>query len=169
MGGRSQADVVLQPPPYLRSADSTTAPSRSLQLRGWIRKLAGGLECGQEGVVLQSLWKGLPESRWRLCPGLAHCAHCGAVRLRGGVCELDGRLVCGQEGLVLFEQGQGLPAGSWRMRLRLGFAGGRCVTLALALVPSSGAIGMLRTQGSTPARAGTTWCFSIGLCAIFRC
>jgi len=114
--------VVLQPPPYLRSADSTTAPSRSLQLRGWIRKLAGGLECGQEGVVLQSSWKGLPESRWRLCPGRAHCAHCGAVRLRGGVCELDGRLVCGQEGLVLFEQGQGLPTGSWRVRLSLGLS-----------------------------------------------
>jgi len=115
--GWSQADLVLQPSSYLRSADGTTTPSRSLQLRGWICKLAGGLVCGQEGVVLQSSWKGLPESRRRLCHGRTDCAHRGAVRLRGGVRELDGRLVCGQEGLVLFEQGQGLPTGRWRVRL----------------------------------------------------
>merc|ERR1712050_822455 len=118
---------VLQPSSYLRSAHCATAPSRPLQLRGRIRKLAGGLECGQEGVVLQSSWKGLPESRWRLCPGLAHCAHCGALRLRGGVCELDGRLVCGQEGVVLCKQGQGLSTGSWRMCLIEGVTSGRCM------------------------------------------
>merc|ERR1712061_397002 len=134
----SQADLVLQPSSYLWSADRTTTPSRSLQLRGWIRKLAGRLVCGQEGMVLQSSWKGLSEPRRRLCHGRAHCAHCGAIRLRCWIRQLDGRLVCGQEGLVLFEQRQGLPTGSWRLRLSLGLSSGRCMTFVLALGPSSG-------------------------------
>merc|ERR1712080_642938 len=86
--GPSQADVVLQPPPYLWSTDRPTAPSRSLQLLGWVRKLAGGLVCGQEGVVLQSAWKGLPN------PGRWVRDLIRAIRLRCWFRQLDGGVVC---------------------------------------------------------------------------
>merc|ERR1712051_853188 len=64
--GWSQADLVLQLSSYLWSADGTTTPSRSLQLPRRIRKLAGGLVCGQEGLVLFEQRQGLPTGSWRL-------------------------------------------------------------------------------------------------------
>merc|ERR1712242_265676 len=68
---------------------------RSLQLRRWLRKLAGRLVSGQEGVVLQSPWQGLSESRRWLCDVLQ------AIRLQCWFRKLDGGLVRGEEGLVL--------------------------------------------------------------------
>jgi len=44
--GPRQADMVLPASSYLRSADGSTASSRSLQLPGWLRELAGRLERG---------------------------------------------------------------------------------------------------------------------------
>merc|ERR1719323_2503132 len=46
----------------IRAANSSTTASRSLQLRRWICKLAGGVVCGQEGMVLQGPWQGMPRS-----------------------------------------------------------------------------------------------------------
>jgi len=59
----SQAAVVLQFPPYLWPADGAASASRSLQLSGWLRELAGRLVSSKEGVVLSRSWKGMPESR----------------------------------------------------------------------------------------------------------
>merc|ERR1712117_12299 len=94
------------PPPRSRSNCTATAAhhhasstahctGRSLQLRRWLRKLAGRLVSGQEGVVLQSPWQGLSESRWWLCDVLQ------AIRLQCWFRKLDGGLVRGEEGLVL--------------------------------------------------------------------
>merc|ERR1712018_834270 len=89
---------------------ATSAPycasetSRSLQLRRWLRKLAGRLVRAQKGVVLPRPWQGLPESGW----WLRDCV--GAIRLQRWVRQLDGWMVSGQESMVLLEQGQGLPS-----------------------------------------------------------
>jgi len=48
------------------AADAAAAARRSLQLQRWIRKLAGGLVCSKEGVVLQGSWKGVPKPGWWL-------------------------------------------------------------------------------------------------------
>jgi len=97
--GLCQADLVLRSPPHLWSADRATAPSRPIQLSGWIRELAGRMVCGQEGVVLQGSWKGLPKSGRRLCDLFR------ALRLRCRLCQLDARLVSREEGPVLLQQG----------------------------------------------------------------
>merc|ERR1711878_251912 len=68
---------------------------RSLQLRRWFRKLASRLVSAQEGVVLQSPWQGLSESRRWLCDFLQ------AIRLQCWFRKLGGGLVRGEEGLVL--------------------------------------------------------------------
>jgi len=67
--GWRQAGVVLQNPPHLRRpAHTTTSSGRSLQLRRWIRELAGRVVSAQESLVLQSTWQRLSESgRWRVC------------------------------------------------------------------------------------------------------
>merc|ERR1719461_462776 len=63
--GWGETAVVLQDPPYLRPADATASPARSLQLRGWVRELASRLVCPEEGVVLQGPRKRLSISgRW---------------------------------------------------------------------------------------------------------
>jgi len=46
-------------------ADSPTCARRPLQLRRWIRELAGRLVGGQEGLVLSRAWQGLPWSGMR--------------------------------------------------------------------------------------------------------
>lgn len=67
--GWRQAGVVLQNPPHLRRpAHTTTSSGRSLQLRRWIRELAGRMVSAEERVVLQSTWQRLSESgRWWVC------------------------------------------------------------------------------------------------------
>jgi len=107
--GLCQADLVLRSPPHLWSADRATAPSRPIQLSGWIRELAGRLVCGQEGVVLQGPWERLPK------PGRRMRDFLGAIRLRCRLRQLDGRLVSAQEGLVLCKQGQRVSTGSRRL------------------------------------------------------
>merc|ERR1712154_217925 len=116
--GWCQAAVVLQDPPRVWPADATAGPSRSLQLRGWVHKLAGGLVSPQEGMVLSGSWQRLPDPRWWMRSGVR------AIRLRCWICQLDARLVCCEEGMVLLEQGQGLSSGSWRLRLIVSALGG---------------------------------------------
>jgi len=58
--------------------------------------------------------------------------------LQRGLCQLDAGLVCCQKGLVLFEQREGLPSGGWRMCVTVRSTA--VVTMALAQVPSSGAM-----------------------------
>jgi len=94
-------------------ADRATETCRPLQLRGWLRELDGWVVCGQEGMVLQSAWQGLPPCSGRVCN------HIFALRLRCWVCELDVWVVGRQESMVLPERRQGLPAGGWRMCLSL--------------------------------------------------
>merc|ERR1712045_641279 len=90
------------------------ATRRPIQLRRWLRELGGGMVCGQEGVVLQGTWKGLPRSgSWMRPCGTRRCS----VRLQRRLCQLDGRMECAKEGLVLQECWQGLPASSWRLCL----------------------------------------------------
>jgi len=86
---------VLPNPPPLRAAAAYRATGRSVQLRRWFRKLASRLVSGKEGVVLQSSWQGLSESRRWLCDVLE------ALRLQCWFRKLDGGLVRCKEGLVL--------------------------------------------------------------------
>merc|ERR1712154_730363 len=74
---------------------------RPVQLRRWFCKLGGWLVSGEEGVVLQNPWEGMPWSSWWL-------RNIRTLRLRCWFCQLGCRMVCGQEGVVL-------PA--WRQRL----------------------------------------------------
>jgi len=99
--GRWQAGVVLQNPSHLRRAHESTCARRSIQLRRWIRKLAGRLVCGQKGVVLQSTWQRLPQQRWWLHHRWHHIT---TIRLCGRIRQLDGRLERGEESLVLPER-----------------------------------------------------------------
>jgi len=97
--------VVLQNSPLglpNDDADDCSATPRSVQLRGWLRELAGRLVCAREGVVLRASWQGLPQ------PGRLRDDK-GTLRLQGGLCELASKLVCGQKGLVLPARAQGLP------------------------------------------------------------
>merc|ERR1712154_596903 len=104
--------MVLQNPPHLRRTDDTAGSGRPLQLPRWLRKLAGRLVRGQEGMVLQSPWQGLPKpGRWmyHFWDDLA------SFRLRRWVRKLDGRLVGCKEGMVLSERRQGVPTSRWRL------------------------------------------------------
>jgi len=114
--GGEQAAVVLQFPSHLRAANRTTSSSRSLQLRGWFRQLAGGLVSAEEGMVLQDSWQGLPWSDWRWVRHIF-----GALRLQCRFRQLDAGLVRREESMVLLQQGQGLPSSSWRMCLSSDF------------------------------------------------
>merc|ERR1712066_661236 len=151
--GLCQADLVLRSPPHLWSADRATAPSRPVQLSGWIRELAGRVVCCQEGVVLQGAWERLPK------PGRWVRDFLGAIRLRCRLRQLDGRLVCAQEGLVLCKQGQRLSTGSRRLCMMFS----SCMAMALAFLPSSGAIDL---QAVTEPGHDDS---STGDCAIFGC
>jgi len=115
------------------AANCASTTCRSIQLCGWLRKLAGRLVGAEEGVVLSRPWQGLPEPGWWMRDVI------GAVRLQCRVLELDGRLVSGEKSMVLFEQGQGMSSSSWGMRMMWQFA--VCETLEWrwrCRAPSSG-------------------------------
>merc|ERR1712129_99983 len=124
----------LQFPPYLWPADGAASASRSLQLSGWLRELAGRLVSSKEGVVLSRSWKGMPESR-RWLRDIVR-----TLRLWCWIRELDGGLERAQEVVVLHEQGEGLPTSCWRMRV----SSHDGLSMVSALGPSSGA-----TEGDT--------------------
>jgi hypothetical protein len=92
-------------------ADHATETCRPLQLRRWLRELDGWVVCGQEGVVLQGAWQGLPPCGRRLWNRIF------ALRLRCWVRKLDVWVVGREESMVLPERRQGMPAGGWRMCL----------------------------------------------------
>jgi len=84
----------------------------ALRLQRWIRQLAGGLVCPQEGLVLRSHGPRLPRRRWLR-------DDVGAVRLQRWLRQLEGRLVRCEEGLVLHSHGSGLRVECRRLRLSL--------------------------------------------------
>jgi hypothetical protein len=92
-------------------ADRATKTCRPLQLRRRLRELDGRVVCGQEGLVLQGAWQGLPGGGRRLWDRIV------ALRLQCWVRELDVWVVGRQESMVLPEWRQGLPAGGWRLCL----------------------------------------------------
>merc|ERR1711920_1065966 len=101
-----------------------------------LRQLGGGMVCGQERVVLQGPWKGLPRTgrRLRSCRRRS-CS----LRLQRGLCQLDGGMECSQEGLVLQECWQGLPPPQLEVVLEsLVRLSEWCTRVALAPAPSSG-------------------------------
>lgn len=121
---RSQEKVVLQcAPPRLCAATRPASVAcvasgtcRSLQLRRRFCKLAGRLECGQEGLVLQSAWQRLPRPEQRMRNTARDCGP--SIRLHCRFRKLDGGLVSFKESMVLPELWQGLPTNSRRLRVR---------------------------------------------------
>mmetsp|Transcript_16221 Transcript_16221/g.51013 ORF Transcript_16221/g.51013 Transcript_16221/m.51013 type:complete len:295 (+) Transcript_16221:498-1382(+) len=132
-----QAGLVLQPrargllhgaEQHLGGSEVDDREASSARLQGG---RGGGLARGEEEVVLQARWAGLP----------------ALVRLLGGLLQLEERVVLGQEGVVLRARGQGLH--------RQIAAGSACSgpQLAPCAQPTRGAAGRPRcSQGQDAPR-----------------
>merc|ERR1719221_2566896 len=64
--GSIQKGILLPSSPLVPSNDADDADAPSIRLQRWFRELASRLVCGQKGMVLRSLWQGLPHCD-RLC------------------------------------------------------------------------------------------------------
>merc|ERR1712060_900080 len=100
--------VVLQGAQHLRTANAASSSRGPIQLRRWVRQLAGRLVRAEEGLVLRTPWQGLPWSgQWLR----ADRHHLPSLRL-------DRWLERPEEAVVLRERRKGLPTAGWRLRLR---------------------------------------------------